>query len=196
MRAVCVYCGSSGRAGARYFELARRTGAALAERGLTLVYGGARVGLMGAMADAALGAGGRVVGVIPRALVEKEVAHAGLSEQHVVESMHDRKALMCELADGFLALPGGFGTLDELFEILTWAQLRFHSKPVGIVNLGGYFDGLLSFCDRAVGEGFVHAAHREMIYVGEDAGALVDRMAGHAVPEVGKWWAREDQGRR
>ena len=143
--AICVYCGSSSRAGERHFEAARRTGRLIAARGSKLVYGGAHVGLMGALADAALASGGRVCGVIPRALVEKEVAHTRLSEQHVVESMHDRKALMSDLAGAFIALPGGFGTLDELFETLTWAQLRFHSKPVGLLNIDGYFDGLLAF---------------------------------------------------
>lgn len=155
------------------------------------MYGGAHVGLMGALADAALEAGGRVCGVIPRALVAKEVAHTRLTEQHVVESMHDRKALMSELAEAFVALPGGFGTLDELFETLTWAQLKFHSKPVGLLNVGGYFDGLLSFCDRAVADGFVHAAHRAMIHVSEDPGELMGKMDGHEAPEAGKWWVRE-----
>jgi uncharacterized protein (TIGR00730 family) len=171
-------------------DAARQTGRLIAERGLRLVYGGSNVGLMGEAADAALASGGAVCGVIPQVLVEKEVAHTGLSEMHVVESMHDRKALMTDLADGFIALPGGFGTLDELFETLTWAQLKFHSKPVGLLNVEGYFDGLLAFCDRAVAEGFVHAAHREMIHVSEDPAALLDAMASHVPPDAGKWWRR------
>jgi hypothetical protein len=133
---------------------------------------------MGVVADTVLARGGRVTGVIPRALVDKEVAHKGLTVQHVVESMHDRKALMSELADGFLALPGGFGTLDELFEMLTWSQLGFHAKPIGLLNTAGYFDGLLAFCDRAVQDGFVHAAHRQMIHTGADATALLGTMSG------------------
>jgi len=191
IRSVCVYCGSSSRASERHFEAARQTGRVIAERGLTLVYGGSHVGLMGAMADKALAAKAKVVGVIPQALVAKEVAHAALTEQHVVESMHDRKALMNELADAFIALPGGFGTLDELFETLTWAQLQFHSKPVGLLNVDGYFDGLLAFCDRAVEDGFIHPAHRAMIHVGTDPESLLDAMADHVPPETGKWWTRE-----
>lgn len=189
-RSVCVYCGSSSRAAESYFEAARLTGNTLAERGLALVYGGAHVGLMGALADSALSLGGRVVGVIPQSLVDKEVAHNGLTEQHVVESMHVRKALMTELSGAFLALPGGFGTLDELFETLTWAQLKFHAKPVGILNIDGYFDGLLTFARRAVDDGFIHPAHVDMIHVGTDPGEVLDRMAAFVAPETGKWWRR------
>jgi uncharacterized protein (TIGR00730 family) len=188
MKSICVYCGSSSRAGEVYFEAARELGRVLAHEHLRLVYGGARVGLMGALADAAMDAGGDVVGIIPRALVEKEVAHEELTERHVVESMHERKALMHELSDAFIALPGGFGTLDELFETLTWAQIGFHRKPTGLLNIGGYFDQLLAFCDHAVEEGFVHAAHREMIYVENSAQALLGHFRTHVVPEVGKWW--------
>lgn len=190
IESICVYCGSSSRAGERHFEAARRTGSLIARRGARLVYGGAHVGLMGVLADAALEAGGRVCGVIPRALVDREVAHGRLTEQHVVESMHDRKALMSDLAGAFLALPGGFGTLDELFETLTWAQLRFHSKPVGLLNVDGYFDGLLAFCDRAVKDGFLHPAHRDMIHVGEDPELLLDAMDRHVPADAGKWWTR------
>lgn len=181
INSICVYCGSSSRAAEHYLQAARATGEAIAARGLTLVYGGARVGLMGVVADTVLERGGRVTGVIPRALVDKEVAHPGLTVQHVVESMHDRKALMSELADGFLALPGGFGTLDELFEMLTWAQLGFHAKPIGLLNTAGYFDGLLAFCDRAVQDGFVYAAQREAILTGVDPALLVDQMAAAPV---------------
>ncbi|MEJ5369775.1 MAG: TIGR00730 family Rossman fold protein [Bryobacteraceae bacterium] len=191
MQSVCVFCGSSSRAREIYFEAARRTGGEIARRGLRLVYGGARVGLMGALADAALASGGEVVGVIPQSLVDKEVAHTGLTRLHVVESMHDRKALMNELSGAFLALPGGLGTLDELFETLTWAQLGFHHKPVALLNVEGYFDPLLSFCDRAAAEGFLHPAHRQMILCGDDPAALLDAMSRHVPPQAGKWWQRD-----
>lgn len=192
IRSICVYCGSSSRARDEYFEAARATARAIASRGISLVYGGAKVGLMGAVADTVLAAGGEVTGVIPRALVEKEVAHPGLTRQHVVESMHDRKALMVELADAFIALPGGFGTLDELFESLTWGQLRFHTKPIGLLNVSGYFDGLLSFCDRAVEDGFIHPLHRTMLHTHSDPDALLDLMAAYQPPDVGKWWTRPE----
>jgi uncharacterized protein (TIGR00730 family) len=190
MRSVCVFCGSSSRAREVYFHAARCTGAEIARRGLRLIYGGSNVGLMGALADAALENGGAVIGVIPRALVEKEVAHPSLTEQHVVESMHDRKALMSELSDAFLALPGGLGTLDELFETLTWAQLGFHHKPVSLLNTEGFFDSLLRFLDRAARDGFLHPAHREMIHSGVDPTALLDAMLAHVPPSAGKWWLR------
>lgn len=190
IRSICVYCGSSSRAREEYFEATRATGRALVSNGLGLVYGGAKVGLMGVVADTVLAAGGRAVGVIPRALVEKEVAHTGLTELHIVESMHDRKALMAELAGGFLALPGGFGTLDELFEALTWGQLKFHEKPIGLLNISGYFDGLLEFCGRAVQDGFIHPAHRDMIHVGTDPALLLAQMREYRPPEAGKWWTR------
>jgi len=191
MQSLCVFCGSSSRARGVFMDAARLTGAVIARRRLRLVYGGARVGLMGALADAALAAGGEVVGVIPQSLVDKEVAHTGLTRLHVVESMHDRKALMNELAGGFLALPGGLGTLDELFETLTWAQLGFHHKPVALLNVDGYFDSLLRFCDRAATDGFLHPAHRQMILSGEDPAALLDAMTRHVPPQAGKWWQRE-----
>ena len=163
MRSVCVYCGSSANAPEAHFAAARELGAAIARAGLTLVYGGAHVGLMGALADAALAAGGAVTGVIPRALVRMEVAHGGLTALHEVESMHDRKALMAELSDAFIALPGGFGTLDELCEIATWALLGFHHKPVVLANLGGYYDGLLAFLSRAAQEGYIRPQHRALL---------------------------------
>lgn len=150
-------------------ELARALGTALAAEGRGLVYGGAQVGLMGAVADAALAAGGEVIGVLPRALMTRELAHPGLSALHVVDSMHARKALMAELADGFIALPGGFGTLDELFEILTWAQLGIHHKPVVLLNWRGFYSPLLAFLARAHGEGFVAALDQRLLLVGDDA---------------------------
>ncbi|MCS7042998.1 MAG: TIGR00730 family Rossman fold protein [Bryobacteraceae bacterium] len=191
MKSVCVFCGSSSRAKDVYFEAARQAGREMARRGLRLVYGGAGVGLMGALADAALEAGGEAVGVIPQALVDREVAHPRLTALHVVESMHDRKAMMSGLADAFLALPGGLGTLDELFETLTWGQLGLHRKPVALLNVEGYFDHLLRFCDRAVEDGFLHPAHRRMILSGTDLGALLDAMLRFVPPDAGKWWTRE-----
>jgi uncharacterized protein (TIGR00730 family) len=142
---------------------------------------------MGAMADAALAAGGNVIGIIPEALVAKEVAHLGLTEQHIVESMHDRKALMATLADGFIALPGGWGTLEEFFEVLTWAQLGLHGKPCGLLNVNGYFDGLLAFIDQTVKQGFVRAEYLQMIAVETSPAALIDRMAAYQPPVVTKW---------
>jgi len=185
-QAICVYCGSSSNARPIHFEAARQTARAIVNRGAAVVYGGARIGLMGEVANTALELGGRVVGVIPHTLVRKEVAHQGLSELHVVESMHDRKALFNELSQAFLALPGGFGTLDELFEILTWAQLRFHAKPVGLLNTGGYYDSLLAFVARASEEGFVHPAHRDLILTGTDPAELLERMAAWCPPRVDK----------
>lgn len=163
MKTICVYCGSSTDAGEIYFAAARELGTRIAQRGFKLVYGGAHVGLMGALADAALAHGGEVAGVIPRALILKEAAHRGLTEMHEVESMHDRKALMAGLSDAFIALPGGFGTLDELFEIVTWALLDFHAKPVVLVNVDGYFDHLLAFLERATGDGFIRPRHRALL---------------------------------
>jgi len=168
MKSICVYCGSCQTVPEPYFETARRLGAAIAARGITLVYGGAHVGLMGAVADSALLHGGLVSGVIPQALVDKEVAHSGLTEIHIVESMHDRKALMAQLSDAFVALPGGFGTLDELFEILTWALLGFHEKPVLLLNQDGYYDHLLAFLDRAGQDGFIRPSHRALLRISTD----------------------------
>lgn len=164
-RAICVYCGSSQNVAEAYFAAARELGAAIAQRGIKLVYGGAHVGLMGALADAALAHGGEVAGVIPRALIMKEVPHGGLTEMHEVESMHDRKALMAELSGAFIALPGGFGTLDELCEIVTWALLDFHAKPVVLVNVDGYYDHLLAFLERATDDGFIRPRHRALLRV-------------------------------
>lgn len=179
MKSLCVYCGSSGSVAQAYLDVARRLGAEIAARELTLVYGGAHVGSMGAVADAALRAGGRVAGVIPQSLVDKEVAHAGLSELHVVESMHDRKALMAQLSDAFIALPGGFGTLDELFEIITWALLGFHCKPIILLNQDGYYDHLLAFLGRAGQEGFIRPRHQALFEIStslEDMLATIDSL--------------------
>lgn len=178
MKRICLFCGSSPRVPSGYLDLARAFGSALAGRGIELVYGGGRTGLMGAAADAALAAGGRVIGVIPRSLAEMEVAHAGLTELELVDSMHERKARMADLSDGFAALPGGLGTLDEWFEIWTWAQLGFHHKPIGLLNFEGFFDPLLVFLDHLVAEGFVRPEHRAMAVVEGEVGALIDRLMG------------------
>jgi uncharacterized protein (TIGR00730 family) len=188
MRRVCVFCGSSAGGRPVYAESARELGRLLAARGLGLVFGGGHVGLMGVLADAVLGAGGEVVGVIPQALVDKELAHAGLTELHVVETMHQRKALMADLADGFAALPGGYGTADELFEILTWAQLGIHGKPVGLLNVAGFFDPLLAWVDGAVAEGFVRPQHRELIIARRNPSELLEALPRYGPPpETSKW---------
>jgi uncharacterized protein (TIGR00730 family) len=194
MRSVCVFCGSSAGRNPVYANEARALGAALAARGWTLVYGGGQVGLMGVLADAVLASGGRVIGVIPRALATKELAHAGLTELHVVETMHQRKALMADLSDAFVALPGGYGTLDESFEILTWAQLGLHQKPVALLNGTGYFDALLAWLDRAVNEGFLRTQHREVLLVHTEPQALLEALARYQ-PRAGtpKWIGGEDR---
>jgi uncharacterized protein (TIGR00730 family) len=187
MRRVCVFCGSSTGTNPAFLEAARTMGRTLAGRGIGLVYGGGSVGLMGAIADAALEAGGEVVGVIPRALQLRELAHAGLTTLHVVGSMHERKARMAELADGFVALPGGMGTLEELAEILTWAQLGLHVKPVGLLDAAGYYGPLIQFFDRAVAEGFIRPDHRRLVLVGQDASTLLERFTNWRPPPIQRW---------
>ncbi len=187
MKRVCVFCGSSAGTLPAYADLARETGRALARRGLGLVYGGGSVGLMGAVADATLAAGGEVVGVIPRALQLRELAHARLTTLHVVASMHERKAKMAELAHAFVALPGGMGTLEELAEILTWAQLGLHARPCGLLDVAGYYRPLIAFFDQAVAAGFVRPEHRALVIVEEDPDALLDRFAAWTPPHVEKW---------
>jgi uncharacterized protein (TIGR00730 family) len=193
MRSVCVFCGSNAGARSLYVEAARDVGRAVAERGLRLVYGGASVGLMGAIADAALAAGGEVVGVMPRALIEREIAHDGLTELREVASMHERKALMSDLSDAFLALPGGAGTLEEVFEIWTWAQLGHHRKPVGLLNAGSYFDLLIAFLDHQRREEFVRPEHRDMLVVEEQPERILDRFERYEPPVVEKWIARSER---
>jgi uncharacterized protein (TIGR00730 family) len=187
MKRVCVYSGSSSGARADYLDAARDLGRTLADRGIGLVYGGAHVGLMGAVADAALAAGGDVIGVIPQSLVDKEVAHRGLPDLRIVHSMHERKALMADLSDAFVALPGGWGTLEELFETVTWAQLGLHQKPCGLLNVSGYFDDLLSFVDHAVREGFLHPSHAEALLVAESPSALLAAFDEYRPATVAKW---------
>ena len=187
MKSVCVFCGSSPGASTDYVATARRLGALLAQGGLRLVYGGASVGLMGALADATLEAGGSVTGVIPRALWQREVGHTGLTELRVVESMHERKALMAELSDAFLALPGGLGTLEELFEVWTWALLGIHAKPCALLNVRGYFDPLLAFVDHATRERFIRRTHRDMLIVEAEPERLLQRLERYRPPAVAKW---------
>jgi uncharacterized protein (TIGR00730 family) len=187
MKRICVFAGSSIGRDEAYRAAAEDLGRTLVERRLGLVYGGARVGLMGVVADTVLASHGDVVGVIPAALVAKEVAHSGLADLRVVESMQERKAVMAELADGFIALPGGWGTLDELFEILTWSQLGLHRKPCGVLNVNGYFDGLLSFVEHSIEHGFVRREHRSMVHVASAADALLGAFATYEPPLVAKW---------
>lgn len=189
MTRVCVYCGSNFGARPEYRQAAESLGALLARRGLGLVYGGARIGLMGALADAALAAGGGdVIGVIPRSLVEKEVAHVGLPDLRVVETLHERKAQMAELSDAFVALPGGLGTFEEAFETLTWAQIGLHQKPVGLLNVAGFFDPLVALVDHAIKERFIRPEHRALLVVETEPAALLDRLAAYQPPNVHKWY--------
>ncbi|HZX21993.1 MAG TPA: TIGR00730 family Rossman fold protein [Woeseiaceae bacterium] len=192
MESICVFAGSSSGVRPAYARAAEELGTAIAERGWRVVYGGGRVGLMGVLADAALAAGGEVIGVIPEALLRKEVGHQGLTDLRVVQTMHQRKALMSELSDGVLALPGGLGTLEELFEILTWAQLGIHARPCGVLNAGGYYDDLLRFLDQTVSEGFVRGEHRDMILAAGDAAALLDLMVGYTPRYTAKWMDRDE----
>ena len=187
MTRICVFAGSSSGARAEYLGAASDLGKLFAARGIELVYGGARVGLMGAIADAVLADGGRVTGVIPKALVEKEVAHSGLTDLRIVTSMHQRKALMADLSDAFIALPGGWGTLDEMFEILTWAQLGLHRKPCGLLNVLGYFERLLSFLDHTMEQGFVRREYGSLLSTSDDPAALLDAIHTQTPPTVEKW---------
>ncbi|VWX37001.1 putative cytokinin riboside 5'-monophosphate phosphoribohydrolase [Limnobacter sp. 130] len=187
MKNICVYCGSSSGSRVEYAEGARALAQALVANQLGLVYGGSNLGLMGAVAEEVLRLGGRAVGVIPQTLVTKELAHPALTELYVTRDMHERKAMMAELSDGFIALPGGLGTFEELFEILTWAQLSFHHKPVGILNVNGYYDGLLSFLDHAHAEAFIRPQHRNMLMAHTDASKLLAAFKEYEAPAVVKW---------
>jgi uncharacterized protein (TIGR00730 family) len=187
LASVCVFCGSSLGHDSAYKAAADATGRAIARRGLTLVYGGARVGLMGAVADGALAEGGEVIGVLPRALQEKELAHSGLTTLHVVNSMHERKALMAKLSDGFIALPGGVGTFEEIFEIWTWGQLGFHAKPAGFLNVAGFYDQLLGFIGHAVEQGFMRESHQRMMRFDSEIEPLLDAFDRYEAPSMPKW---------
>lgn len=190
---ICVFCGSSAGNQPLYLDAAQQLGTTLAKAGITLVYGGAQVGLMGAVADAALAAGGQVIGVIPGHLVERELAHTGLTELREVGSMHERKAMMADLSDGFIALPGGVGTFEELFEVWTWAQLGHHQKPCALFNAGGYYDKLIAFLDHAMNEGFMKQAYREMLIVAPDVESLMAKVKAYEAPKVAKWMDREER---
>ena len=192
MKRICVYCGSSPGLLSDYRDAAQTLGHELAARGLGLVYGGASVGVMGAVADAVLEKGGQAIGVIPFALATREVAHSGLDELFVVESMHERKAKMAELSDGFIALPGGWGTIEEIFEMLTWAQLGFHQKPCGLLNISGYYDHLFTFLEHAIDQRFVREEYRPMIMMEQTAGGLLDRYQSYQAPIVKKWIGPEE----
>ncbi|MFN3198622.1 MAG: TIGR00730 family Rossman fold protein [Bradymonadia bacterium] len=188
---ICVFCGSSNNVDPAYIEMARSVGKWLAESGIGLVYGGGRVGLMGAVADGALEAGGEVQGVIPEKILNLEVGHEGLGNNlHVVRGMHARKAMMARLSDAFIALPGGWGTLEEIFEVTTWAQLNYHLKPVGMLNFKGFYDGLVQFIHHASDEGFIRPMHRDLMVVSDEIGALVQGLATVTIPETEKWISR------
>jgi uncharacterized protein (TIGR00730 family) len=194
LRAVCVFCGSRSGARPEFLASAQALGEELARRGLTLVYGGASVGLMGALADTVLSHGGRAVGVLPYTLQEREIGHAGLHELHLVNSMHDRKALMAQRADAFIAMPGGFGTFDELFEIVTWGQLGLHTKPMGLLDVGGYFQPLLAMIRRGVEDGFIPQAHEHPFAVSPSPSELLDRLqAGPTLKATEKWLRRAEE---
>ena len=191
MKRVCVFAGSSAGNNESHRHATVALAKALAAREIELVYGGGCVGLMGVLADAMLERGLRVIGVIPRSLMEREVGHRGVTELRIVDSMHERKAEMAALSDGFIALPGGFGTLDEMFEVLTWAQLGLHAHPCGVLNSDGYFDALFAFLDRAVAERFLRPEHRALWIADDDANRLLDRLAAYRPPVLDKWIDRE-----
>jgi len=187
LRRVCVYAGSNAGADPAYREAAAALAGVLAGHGIGLVYGGGRVGLMGVLADTMLARGGEAIGVIPQALVDREVGHGGLTELRIVASMHERKAEMAELADAFVAVPGGIGTLEELIEVYTWSQLGLHEKPCGVLNVNGYYDGLVAWLDHAVTEGFLRAPHRAVLQVADTPAELLDRLSRWQPARVGKW---------
>jgi uncharacterized protein (TIGR00730 family) len=184
---ICVYCGSSSGRLESYSDAARALATELVSRNIGLVYGGAGIGIMGTLADRVLELGGRAVGIIPKSLVRKEIVHYDLTELHVTQSMHERKSMMADLSDGFIALPGGIGTLEEIFEIWTWAQLGFHGKPCGLFNVEGYFNALIAFLDHSTSERFVKQAHRQMLIVESDPKVLLDRFSSYSPPVVKKW---------
>lgn len=188
MRRICIFCGASPGVGTAYVELARSVGAGLAAKGIGVIYGGGRVGLMGAVADAALQAGGEVIGVIPRRLVDRELAHPGLTKLHVVTTLHERKATMSDLADAFIALPGGLGTLEELAEVVSWAQLELHDKPIGLLGVDDYWASLLGWLDHAVQEGFIAPRHRELVAVRSSLDELLEHF-GRWQPPPDRWGA-------
>ncbi len=187
MRRICVYCGSSSGRHEAYANAARDLAAVLVRHEIELVYGGSSVGTMGTLADKVLELGGKVHGVIPKILEEKEIAHQGLSELHVVASMHERKSMMAALSDGFIAMPGGFGTLEEIIEVLTWGQLRFHNKPCGLLNVRGFFDSLLAYFDHTEAEGFLRRDNRTMLLCDDSPTGLIQQFERYTAPHVDKW---------
>jgi len=192
IKKICVYCGSSPGKNPAYLLAAEALAKAMCQRGIGLVYGGAAVGVMGAVANAVLEAGGEAIGVIPKSLAVKELAHTNLTELHVVESMHARKAMMADLADGFIALPGGWGTLEEIFEILTWAQLGFHDKPCGLLNIEAYYDGLIEFLENSFEQEFVAQLYRPMLMTDKQPSRLLDQFAIYKAPKVRKWMGEDE----
>jgi uncharacterized protein (TIGR00730 family) len=193
MKRLCVFCGSSSGYRSVYQEAAAQLGKQLAASSIALVYGGGRVGLMGVLADSVLRAGGEAIGVMPRALVEKEIAHSALTKLHVVETMHERKALMADLADAFVLLPGGFGSWEEFCEVVTWLQLGMHRKPCAILNVAGYYDALLAQTAQAVTEGFLGAPHKEMVIVQSDVQQLLSQLSTASLPSVAKWVSNRER---
>jgi uncharacterized protein (TIGR00730 family) len=187
MKRICVFCGSNNGANPSYLTAAVEVGEFLAKRGIELVFGGGRVGLMGKIADTVLANGGNVIGIIPETLAEREVAHLGLTELHVVDSMHERKALMAELSDGFIAMPGGFGTFEEFCEIITWSQLGFHPKPCGLLNVDGFYDNLIAMFDKATNEKFIRQVHRELVLASDNIEPLFKLMQQFEPPKIEKW---------
>ena len=191
LRKICVYCGASSGHASIHAAAARLLGTTLANQQISLVYGGGRVGLMGIVADAVMNAGGHVIGVIPKALMDTEVGHQHISQLLIVKDMHERKALMAEHADAFIALPGGLGTLEELFETLTWAQLGFHEKPIGLLNVNGFYNGLVAFIAHQVREGFVREEHARLLFNETDASALIEQLQSFEMPEGVSWLSRQ-----
>lgn len=191
---LCVYCGSAVGATTVYADAARALGRELVRRDISLVYGGGNVGLMGAIADEVMAGGGRAIGVIPEALMKREVGHHGLTKLHIVKDMHERKAMMAELAEGFIAMPGGFGTLEELFEVTTWAQLGLHQKPIGLLNVDGFYDGLTGFATHLVGQGFVRPDHAQLLMHAPNAPALLDQFERY-VPNIKVKWLEREQAK-
>ncbi|HLL99537.1 MAG TPA: TIGR00730 family Rossman fold protein [Pyrinomonadaceae bacterium] len=192
MKNITVFCGSSSGFRSQYAEAAKNLARLLVERNVRLIYGGGNVGLMGIISEEVMRGGGEVIGIIPEALLKREVGKREITELRVVDSMHERKAMMAELADGFIAMPGGIGTFEEFFEILTWSQLGFHEKPCGLLNVAGYYDGLLALCDHAVSEGFLRPAHRSLLLDDSDAVSLLEKMNNFRPPTVEKWIDKDD----
>ena len=191
MRRICVFCGSQVGGQPLYAAAATAVGTLLALRGIGLVYGGGKVGLMGVLADAALAAGGEVIGVIPERLMNRELGHGGVTDLRVVDSMHERKAMMSDLSDAFIALPGGYGTFEEFFEVVTWMQLGIHAKPCGLLNVGGYYDMLLALLDHAAGESFIRPQHRGLVLVDTEPAMLLQQLLDYRAPQIEKWLERD-----